>query len=103
MEVEDGAVLGKLLGSLKASTGDDMKQSIPEILKLHESLHGPEQEARDAELAGVRLSPGLALTGWRWLHGDYQAELLGRDSVAEVVEAFKGWKQKNGAKLDDAA
>ncbi|KZL87255.1 salicylate hydroxylase [Colletotrichum incanum] len=125
MAVEDGAVLGKLLGSLKASTGDDMKQLIPEILKLYESLRkprtttnvtgaktnqkwyqvpdGPEQEARDAELAGVELSQGLAPTGWRWLRGDYQAELLGRDSVAEAVEAFKGWKQKKEAGLVDAA
>ncbi|KAK1600335.1 uncharacterized protein LY79DRAFT_585825 [Colletotrichum navitas] len=114
MAAEDGAVLGKLLGLLKASAGDSMKQKVPEILKLYESLRksrttanvegsmsnrkwhhvedGPEQEARDAELRGMPLREGLSPTGWRWVDKEYQTELLGRDSVAEAVEAFKRWE-----------
>ncbi|KAK2050203.1 FAD/NAD(P)-binding domain-containing protein [Colletotrichum somersetense] len=114
MAAEDGAVLGKLLGLLKSSAGDGMKQKVPEILKLYESLRksrttvnvegsmsnrkwnhvedGPEQEARDAELRGMPLREGLSPTGWRWVDKDYQMELLGRDSVAEAVEAFKRWE-----------
>ncbi|KAK1973092.1 FAD/NAD(P)-binding domain-containing protein [Colletotrichum sublineola] len=114
MAAEDGAVLGKLLGLLKASAGDGMKQKVPEILRLYESLRktrttvnvegavsnrkwyhvedGPEQEARDAELRGMPLREGLSPTGWRWIDKDYQMDLLGRDSVAEAVEAFKQWE-----------
>ncbi|GKT42062.1 FAD-dependent monooxygenase OpS4 [Colletotrichum spaethianum] len=116
MAVEDGAVLGKLLGLLKGSAGDNIKQKIPEILELYESLRksrttvnvagalsnrkwyhvedGPEQEARDAELGGVPLKEGLSPTGWRWVDKNYQMDLLGRDSVAEAVEAFKQWDHK---------
>ncbi|KAK2002223.1 FAD/NAD(P)-binding domain-containing protein [Colletotrichum falcatum] len=114
MAAEDGAVLGKLLGLLKASAGDSMKQKVPGILKVYESLRksrttvnvegamsnrkwnhvedGPEQEARDAELRGMPLREGLSPTGWRWVDRDYHVELFGRDSVAEAVEAFKRWE-----------
>ncbi|KAK1986445.1 hypothetical protein LZ30DRAFT_705733 [Colletotrichum cereale] len=118
MAVEDGAVLGKLMGLLRASTGEDrMKQKVPEILKLYESLRksrttvnvegatsnrkwyhvedGPEQEARDAELGGIPLREGLSPTGWRWVDRDYQMALLGRDGVAEAIEAFKRWEDGN--------
>ncbi|KAK7455004.1 hypothetical protein CaCOL14_006066 [Colletotrichum acutatum] len=117
MAVEDGAVIGKLLGLLKDSSGaDDMAAQIPEILKLYETLRkdrttvnvrgatsnrkwyhvrdGPEQEARDAEMTGAPLRDGLSPTGWRLMDEDYRMELMGRDSVAEAMEAFKEWEQR---------
>ncbi|KAK1675201.1 hypothetical protein BDP55DRAFT_160030 [Colletotrichum godetiae] len=117
MAVEDGAVIGKLLGLLKTSLGgENMVPKIPEILKLYETLRkdrttvsvqgatsnrkwyhvrdGPEQEARDAEMTGVPLNDELAPTGWRLMDEDYRMELMARDSVAEATEAFEEWEQK---------
>ncbi|KAF4772931.1 hypothetical protein HER10_EVM0008113 [Colletotrichum scovillei] len=117
MAVEDGAVIGKLLGLLKNSSGaENMVPQIPEILKLYETLRkdrttvnvqgatsnrkwyhvrdGPEQEARDAEMTGAPLRDELSPTGWRLMDEDYRMELMGRDSVAEAIEAFKEWRQK---------
>ncbi|KAK1705013.1 hypothetical protein BDP67DRAFT_532431 [Colletotrichum lupini] len=117
MAVEDGAVIGRLLGLLKSSLGiENMVPQIPEILKLYETLRkdrttlnvqgatsnrkwyhvrdGPEQEARDAEMTGAPLSDGLSPTGWRLMDEDYRMELMGRDSVAEAIEAFQEWEQK---------
>ncbi|OHE97567.1 hypothetical protein CORC01_07182 [Colletotrichum orchidophilum] len=117
MAVEDGAVIGKLLGLLKDAAGPEhMQVQVPEVLKLYETLRknrttvnvqgatsnrkwyhvhdGPEQEARDAELAGTPLKDGLSPTGWRLMDPDYGMELMGRDTVAEAVEAFEEWKQR---------
>ncbi|KAJ0303190.1 hypothetical protein COL516b_006702 [Colletotrichum fioriniae] len=117
MAVEDGAVIGKLLGLLKNSLGvEDMVAQIPEILNLYETLRkdrttvnvqgatsnrkwyhvrdGPEQQARDAEMTGALLRDGLSPTGWRLMDEDYRMELMGRDSVAEAIEAFKEWEQR---------
>ncbi|KAF3808726.1 FAD-dependent monooxygenase OpS4 [Colletotrichum gloeosporioides] len=115
MAVEDGAVLGKLLGLLNnSSNGTAPAELIPEVLQLYETLRksrttvnvqgarsnqkwyqipdGPEQEARDAEMAGAKLADGLSPTGWRWIDPEYQKELLGHDVVAEAVKAFGEWK-----------
>lgn len=115
MAVEDGAVLGKLLGLLNGSSnGTTPAELIPEVLQLYETLRksrttvnvqgarsnqkwyqipdGPEQEARDAEMAGAKLADGLSLTGWRWIDPEYQKELLGHDVVAEAVKAFGEWE-----------
>ncbi|KAK1468408.1 hypothetical protein CPAR01_06480 [Colletotrichum paranaense] len=117
MAVEDGAVIGKLFGLLKNSSGaENMVPQIPGILKLYETLRkdrttlnvqgatsnrkwyhvrdGPEQEARDAEMTGAPLTDGLSPTGWRLMDEDYRMELMGRDSVAEAIEAFQEWEQK---------
>lgn len=106
MAIEDGAVLGKLLGLLERSSKDCSPASISEVLRLYESLRksrtavnaagvnsnrkwyhvadGLEQEARDAEMAGAAPS-----TGWRWMDPKYREELLGHDAVAEAAEAFE--------------
>ncbi|KAK1530178.1 uncharacterized protein CCOS01_05281 [Colletotrichum costaricense] len=117
MAVEDGAVIGKLFGLLKNSSGaENMVPQIPGILKLYETLRkdrttlnvqgatsnrkwyhvrdGPEQEARDAEMTGAPLTDRLSPTGWRLMDEDYRMELMGRDSVAEAIEAFQEWEQK---------
>ncbi|KAL0942872.1 salicylate hydroxylase [Colletotrichum truncatum] len=114
MAIEDGAVLGRLLGMLNTSAQESLTELIPEVLQLYESLRksrttlnvqgarsnhkwyrvpdGPEQQARDAEMAGSSLGEGLLPTGWSWIDSDYQQKLLGHDSVAEAVEAFKAWE-----------
>lgn len=110
MAVEDGAVLGKLLGLLEHSPKSGSPESISQVLRLYESLRksrtalnvagassnrkwyhvadGPEQEARDAEMAGEAPS-----TGWRWMDPEYREELLGHDAVAEAVKTSGTWEQ----------
>ncbi|KAH7232699.1 hypothetical protein B0J15DRAFT_409039 [Fusarium solani] len=112
MAVEDGAVLGKLLGLLDKSRLHDEKNHIPEILKLYESLRktrtttnvqgansnrvsyhlpdGPLQQERDASLSrGVR-----SLTGVRTHFADleYLRSLLAFDAVGEATQAFERWQ-----------
>ena len=112
MAVEDGAVLGKLLGLLDKSQIHDEKNHIPEILKLYESLRktrtttnvqgansnrvsyhlpdGPLQQERDACLSrGVR-----SLTGVRNHFADleYLRSLLAFDAVGEAIQAFEKWQ-----------
>lgn len=117
MAVEDGAVIGELLGLLNsnAKTVGSVQENIPEILKLYETLRkarttlnvqgavankywyhladGPQQEARDTALAG-----GPDTTGWSWISPDYQMALVGFDSVADSKRMFQEWlsTKKNG-------
>ncbi|KAJ4194769.1 hypothetical protein NW759_016485 [Fusarium solani] len=113
MAVEDGAVLGKLLGLLtKSQLHDGGKNHIPEIVRLYESLRktrtttnvqgansnrvsyhlpdGPLQQERDASLSrGVR-----SLTGVRTHFADleYLRSLLAFDAVGEAIQAFEKWQ-----------
>ncbi|KAF6823028.1 salicylate hydroxylase [Colletotrichum plurivorum] len=111
MAVEDGAVLGKLLGLLERSPKSGSPESISQVLRLYEYLRksrtavnmagaasnkkwyhvadGPDQEARDAEMAGATPS-----TGWRWMDPEYREQLLGHDAVAEAVETFGRWEKE---------
>ncbi|KAJ4310575.1 hypothetical protein N0V84_010910 [Fusarium piperis] len=113
MAVEDGAVLGKLLGLLdKSQIKDDEKNQIPEILKLYESLRktrtttnvqgansnrvsyhlpdGPLQQERDASLSrGVRSLTGVRTHFADW---EYLRSLLAFDAVGEAIQAFKKWQ-----------
>ena len=113
MAVEDGAVLGRLLGLVDkrnaTASSPDCHQSIPiaDVLRLYESLRkvrtsvnvkgalsnqhwyqlpdGPEQEARDAALATVNWTDS---TEWHLTDPEYQREMLGTDTVAEAEKAF---------------
>lgn len=115
MAVEDGAVLGKLLGLLNSSSelSSNAKALIPEVLHLYESLRksrttvnvkgaisnqrmyhlpdGPEQEARDSELERVQWGDK---TNWNNTDVEYQNNLLGFDVVRECEAAFESWKEK---------
>lgn len=114
MAVEDGAVLGRLLGLLKASAQDaeTLRERIPGLLKLYESLRkrrttvsvrgafanrkwfhladGPLQEARDGAMA-ESYSEVTEQESWNFLNEDYQAEMLGFDAVEDCETAFCEW------------
>lgn len=121
MAIEDGAVLGHLLGSLV----EDHKQSpelahgrVSSLLLVYEKLRkmrtttnvkgaqanrymfhledGDEQRRRDADLKAhdwIRPSP------WRWADPKAQDELLGHDVIAESEREYKAWKSGGTHKL----
>jgi len=110
MAVEDGAVLGRLLGLLNSEPlfKGTSTNFIPEILNLYETIRksrttinvqgatanrfwyhladGPMQEKRDAALRG-----GPDSTGWCFLRPDYWKDLIGFDAVADAERAFEEW------------
>ena len=130
MAVEDGLVLGLLLGRLQSSDRipePDKRTQLNAILRLFESLRkkrtttnvkgavanrrmckflpiyisptgadrgqdhmhdGPEQEARDRELAEV---DWVKPSQWGWADPGYQQKMLGFDSVADTNRAFEVW------------
>ncbi|XWX00414.1 hypothetical protein V2A60_008434 [Cordyceps javanica] len=114
MAVEDGAVLGRLLGLLKTSTKDasTLQERIPGVLKLYEDLRkkrttvivlgaianrkwyhladGPLQEARDKAMA-KSTSEVIGKESWNLLSDDYQAEMLGFDAIRDCEIAFGNW------------
>ncbi|KAF2846027.1 putative salicylate hydroxylase [Plenodomus tracheiphilus IPT5] len=118
MAVEDGAVLGKLLGRLNkvpVSIAASVSR-VPDVLKLYEKLRkarttinvagavanrywfhlhdGPEQEHRDAFLAGNGVK-----SEWVLNNDAYQRDLLGFDVVKDSEEAFDAWLQEQNMTL----
>lgn len=115
MAVEDGAVLGLLLGRLNQATGrcSGPESLVPEVLKLYETLRksrittnvagavsnqywyhrsdGPEQEERDQLLAAA--GKGVK-SKWNLTDEDYQMDLLGFDVIKDSEDAFDRWVQK---------
>lgn len=117
MAVEDGAVLGFLLGALNtrlaAGNTSSLISSDPlqSLLKLYESLRksrttlnvqgaqynriffhlpdGPEQKERDEDLQIFDWERGT--TKWRWADIRYQKDLLGFDAVRDAEEKFEAW------------
>lgn len=118
MAVEDGLVLGLLLGRLQNSERiphADRRTYINSVLRLCESLRkkrttinvkgavanrymfhmhdGPEQEARDRELAEADWQKP---SKWGWADPGYQRKMLGFDSVADTNRAFEVWLSEEG-------
>ena len=121
MAVEDGAVLGRLLGLYSstmvsppsAESTDASTTLIPSLLRLYESLRksrttinvrgavenrvmfhlsdGPQQEKRDAMLEHADWA---GRSEWNWLDAPYQKDLLGFDAVGECEAAFDRWKRE---------
>lgn len=115
MAVEDGAVLGRLLGLLRASERNTKAcpSNIPDLLKLFESLRkarttvivqgavanqkwfhlpdGPLQRQRDASLVTGRWDAGREVE-WNLLNDRYQAEMLSFDAVRDCERAFHEWR-----------
>ena len=117
MAVEDGAVIGYLLGSLSKSLASDRDQSpnrtdlISRVLKLYERLrksrttlnvrgamanrifyHMPDgagQEKRDEVLATADYK--TVRTEYNWVDSKYQRDLLAYDAVKEASNAFEQW------------
>ncbi|KAK1543947.1 hypothetical protein CPAR01_04580 [Colletotrichum paranaense] len=114
MAVEDGAVLGKLLGQLESSGlyHDGTRDTVLGMLEIYENLRksrttinvqgarsnqrayhlpdGPIQESRDAWL---RSEPrGASLDGFTLADTAYLEVILGFDALEECVDAFEHWK-----------
>ena len=113
MAVEDGLVLGTILGRL--TTTDDIpaaekRDRIHDVLVLFEKLRksrttlnvkgaianrkffhmhdGPEQEQRDKDLAEV---DWVKPCRWHWGDLSYQQKMLGFDMVKDTNDAFTRW------------
>lgn len=116
MAVEDGAVIGTLLGLLSKHsclTPSARKANIPAMLQLYEAMRnerttvnvkgsinyqrcyhledGPPSEARDEELRQVDWNDPDAKC--KWLFGDlpYQRDMLGFDPIADAIARFHAW------------
>jgi salicylate hydroxylase len=127
MAVEDGAVLGHLLGlsashasSFSNSNNDDF---ITTALRLYESerksrttlnvsgaisnrtfyhMHdGVAQEERDAEMRAFEFKDGRSK--WVWLDSGYQRDLLGHDAVKSADAAFVRMSEGNAVQQDRAS
>ncbi|KAH7417764.1 putative salicylate hydroxylase [Cadophora sp. MPI-SDFR-AT-0126] len=125
MAVEDGAVVGRLLGRLGTELPAKSWQSeIPSVLQLYETLRkkrttlnvqgavanrimyhlpdGPEQRKRDADFKNV---DWIHPSPWKYADPAYQAELLGWDVLDSCNQEFDLWKKEralNGASLGTA-
>lgn len=121
MAVEDGAIIGKLLGMLNSvlikgeNPTASKAQSISEVLHLYESLQkhrttfnvkgainsryfyhmvdGSEQQARDDELAKHPWTDETSQ--YMWCNMQYQAQLLKFDVIKNVEVAFKSWASQH--------
>ena len=116
MAVEDGAVLGALLGHLVKSPVIDpttRHSHVPAVLSLYESLRksrttrsvqaaaqiktmyqlkdGAESEARDRTLGGIDWCEWSGKCEWKWGNVQFLRELWGFDSVAEANDVFHNW------------
>jgi salicylate hydroxylase len=114
MAIEDGAVLGHLLGSLaqdEKELSGSTSEHVSSLLQVYEKLRkmrtttnvkgaeanrymyhledGDEQRQRDADL---RSHDWTRPTRWRWVNRTAQDELLGHDVMAESDEEYKVWK-----------
>ncbi|CAK1367378.1 unnamed protein product [Cercospora beticola] len=116
MAVEDGAVLGYLLSvyqrDLQAEDGKLHAEPITSVLKLYEKMRkrrttlnvagadqnrifyhmhdGPEQQERDAEMAGFDFEKGRSSRGW--LDSEYNKDLLGYDAVEDAAAVYRQWR-----------
>lgn len=121
MAVEDGAVIGILLGLLSRTTlasSRNRKSGIPAILKLYEKLRkerttinvqsaneakvfyhvedGPEQEARDADLRKIDWRDHTRQCKWNWGDTEKIKDLLGFDTIADTKKKFWAWAEAEG-------
>ena len=126
MAVEDGLVLGTLLGHLQASDqipDTEKAERIRPILELFEALRkkrttvnikgaianramfhlhdGPEQEQRDRELGEA---DWVKPCRWGWADPGYQKKMLGFEMVHDTEKAFEVWMEdvRNGDRVAKA-
>lgn len=116
MAVEDGAVIGTLLGLLSRATlpgSRSRKASIPAILELYEKIRkerttinvqganeagvffhaddGPEQEARDEELRKIDWRDPSKQSQWAWGNMDKIKDMFGFDTMTDATNKFWQW------------
>jgi len=115
MAVEDGAVLGELLGLLDEKLKDQSERTSDElvrsVLSLYEKLRklrtttnvrgavanrslyhmpdGPEQVKRDKSFVGFKFETGRS--EYIWADSQYQKEMLGFDAIAQAAHSFHDW------------
>lgn len=117
MAIEDGAVLGNLLGSLAEDCSQSLELAhaqVSSLLQVYEKLRklrtttnvkgaeanrymfhledGDDQKRRDAEL---KSHDWARPSRWRWADPTAQDELLGHDVIAESEREYKTWKSGN--------
>lgn len=117
MAVEDGAVLGVLLGNLQSNSDKSGSvanaNDIADVLKLYESIRkrrsqdnvdgalhngyyyhlpdGEEQEKRDRDLEVVARQDWRGKCSFNWGDAEYQQTLLGFDVLGDAEEKFSQW------------
>jgi salicylate hydroxylase len=117
MAVEDGAVLGILLGRFQSkglpSQPEEKVAQLTSLLKLYEDLRkkraettvngaaltrdfyhyhdGPEQQSRDEELIRLTDLQWKGASRFRWGDAPYQKDLLGFDVVTDTEQKFDAW------------
>ncbi|KAL1856455.1 hypothetical protein Daus18300_010722 [Diaporthe australafricana] len=121
MAVEDGAVLGYLLGSLVEDCRrlpESAHGQVNSLLQVYEKLRklrtatnvkgaeanrymfhledGDEQQRRDAEL---KAHDSIRTSRWRWADPTARDELLGHDVIAECERECNAWKSSSSSKL----
>lgn len=121
MAIEDGAVLGNLLGSLvkdEKQLSGSAHGHISSLLQVYEKLRkmrtttnvkgaeanrymyhledGDEQRQRDADLQSV---DWIRPSRWRWADPAAQDELLGHDVIVESEREYNVWKSGNTHKM----
>lgn len=119
MAVEDGAVLGFLVGAYKQSIETCAREnttcpataSIPAVLKLYENIRkerttvnvhgaylnrgffhlpeGDEQKRRDAEMRDFDFEEGRS--EYPWLDTEYNKDLLAYDALEDAREIYERW------------
>lgn len=119
MAVEDGAVLGIILGSLYRSpffSPRDRKSHLSTMLRLYESLRkhrtttnvqgsaqnrilyhmipGPEGDVRDEALRKINWLNPQDKCEWNWGDLQYQKNLMGFDAVTDAATQFNNWAKK---------
>lgn len=119
MAVEDGAVIGHLLGRLQ-DAGLPVKQAdknacISGLLKLYEKIRkrraevnvagavhtryynhlsdGDEQQQRDRDLAKMPSTQWQGSCSFNWADAEYQRSLLGFDTLVDTEQKFDRWWQ----------
>lgn len=120
MAVEDGAVLGKLLGLAARSETTTVHLNIADVLKLYETLRktrttanvkgavnnrkmyhlpdGEEQRLRDAALRDADWNSPAA---WKWMDPEYNMDMLGFDAVQDCERALHDWvKAKHSSRAN---
>lgn len=120
MAIEDGAVLGYLLGSLVEDCNTSPETAhgqVSSLLQVYEKLRklrtatnvkgaeanrymfhlhdGDKQQERDAEL---KSHDWIRPSRWRWADPTAQYELLGHDVIAESEREYNAWKSNSTSK-----
>lgn len=116
MAVEDGAVIGLLLGQFNRASmmkAPDGQKKIHEVLMLYESMRksrtttnvkgaiqnkafyqmedGPSREQRDKTVRAVDWFDPNGKCEWDWASMQYQRDLMGFDTIGNASTVFQDW------------